>query len=39
MMKDSKMHDAKMKEEIHKDHIAEMFGGANFKKEAIKTEF
>lgn len=39
MMKASKEHDAKMKKEIHRDHIAEMLGGANFKKEPIKSEF
>lgn len=38
-MKESKEHDAKMKQEIHRDHISEMFGGANFKKEPIKSEF
>lgn len=39
MAKESKENDKKMKQEIHRDHIAEMFGGASFSKEPIKSEF
>lgn len=39
LLKEAKENDKKMKHEIHRDHIAEMFGGANFSKEPIKSEF
>lgn len=39
LLKEAKESDKKMKHEIHRDHIAEMFGGANFSKEPIKSEF
>lgn len=39
MLREGKEQDKKMKEEIHRDHLAEMFGGANFSKEPIKSEF
>lgn len=39
MMKEGKEYDAKMKKEIHRDHIQEMFAGGNFKKEPIQSEF
>lgn len=39
LIREGKESDAKMKKEIHRDHLAEMFGGANFSKEPIKTEF
>lgn len=39
LIREGKESDAKIKKEIHRDHLAEMFGGANFSKEPIKTEF
>lgn len=39
MAQESKMHDQRMKKEIRKDHIAEMFGGKRFKKDHLKSEF
>ena len=39
LLREAKENDKKMKHEIHRDHIAEMFGGANFSKEPIKSEF
>lgn len=39
LLRESKENDKKMKHEIHRDHLAEMFGGANFSKEPIKSEF
>lgn len=39
ILKEAKENDKKMKQEIHRDHLAEMFGGASFRKEPIKSEF
>jgi len=38
MLIEGKEHDKKMKKEIHRDHLAEMFGGADFSKQPIQTE-
>lgn len=39
LLKEAKENDKKMKHEIHRDHLAEMLGGATFSKEPIKSEF
>lgn len=38
-LREAKENDKKMKHEIHRDHLSEMFSGANFSKEPIKSEF
>jgi hypothetical protein len=39
ILREAKENDKKMKQEIHRDHLAEMFGGPSFRKEPYKSEF
>lgn len=38
-MKEAKEQDKKMKAEIYRDHINEMFSGADFRKEPMSSEY